>query len=263
MPISALDTEFLMHFIPYYLLNFWVFEEVGRGYGRTLYIEQYNMGRFAAFAWATLGLFRRHLPFVVTSKEQSPSQQAIRFLLPQIVILTVNAVAIPAGIGFYLYLRHLPLGGVVANVIWAWINLSLALAIVYFTLRRSSFLRKEYRFPISLPAKVRIGSNPAQYLTVDNISPSGCKLYGAFPTPPRPGEAVSGVIFLPAGPLPFRGHIAALLEVQSGEARYTKAIGCRFEWQEAKEKDYLKLFSVRLGLAVATACAHGARQHAD
>ena len=53
MPLTP-PPDFLLHFVPYYLLTLWTFEEVGRGYGRTLFVEQYNMARFAAFAWATL-----------------------------------------------------------------------------------------------------------------------------------------------------------------------------------------------------------------
>src|SRR5690242_13811822 len=68
MPLADITWVFLLHFIPFYLLTFWVFEEVGRGYGRSVTIEQYNMARFAAFIWATLGLVRRKIPFRVTAK---------------------------------------------------------------------------------------------------------------------------------------------------------------------------------------------------
>ena len=68
MPILQLDREFLMRFVPYYVLTFWVFEEVARGYGRTLLTEQYNMMRFAVFITATFGFFLRQLRFVVTPK---------------------------------------------------------------------------------------------------------------------------------------------------------------------------------------------------
>ena len=64
----ATTPDFLLHFVPYYVLTFWVFEEVGRGYGRSLIIEQYNMARFAAFAWATLAWFFPRMKFRVTAK---------------------------------------------------------------------------------------------------------------------------------------------------------------------------------------------------
>jgi len=54
LPLVTSTSQFLLHFGPYYFLTFWMFEEVSRGYGRTFFIEQYNMARFAAFAAATL-----------------------------------------------------------------------------------------------------------------------------------------------------------------------------------------------------------------
>ncbi|WP_126445162.1 glycosyltransferase [Sulfuricystis multivorans] len=242
MPINALGAEFLWHFLPYYLLNFWVFEEVGRGFGNTLYIEQYNMGRFAGFAWATLGLFRKRLSFIVTPKEIPPRQESLRLLMPQIVILVFNATAIPVGIALFLYWRHLPISGVVANVIWAAVNLSLALGIVLFSLRQSQFRRKEYRFPIPLPALVTLADGTSRYMTVDNISSNGCKLYGAFIEPPQVGDLVRGIIFLPAGRIPFIGEVTAQIEAGDEEERFVKAIGCRFVVQDWLYRDQLKLF---------------------
>src|SRR5512139_3308672 len=66
LPIHAGAIPFLLHFLPFYLLSFIMFEEVGRGYGGTFYIAQYNFARFAAFVWATLGLFMGRLRFRVT-----------------------------------------------------------------------------------------------------------------------------------------------------------------------------------------------------
>lgn len=242
MPINALGTEFLLHFIPYYLLNFWVFEEVGRGFGNTLYIEQYNMGRFAGFAWATLGLFRKRLPFFVTPKEQTPRRESLRLLTPQIMVLAFNTAAIPVGIGLFLYWHHLPVSGVVANVIWAAANLSLAWAIVVFSLKQSSFRRKEYRFPIPLPASVFLADDPARFMTVDDISSSGCRIYGSLGSPPRIGAPIRGIIYLPAGKIPFIGEITALIEGGKRDERYIKAIGCRFVVKEWRYRDQLKLF---------------------
>lgn len=242
MPINALGAEFLWHFIPYYLLNFWVFEEVGRGFGNTLYIEQYNMGRFAGFAWATLGLFRKRLSFFVTPKEQTPRSESLRLLTPQLVVLIFNAAAIPVGIALFLYWHHLPFSGVVANVVWAAVNLSLALAIVAFSLKQSRFRRKEYRFPIPLPANVSLADEPMRFMTVDDISSNGCRIYGNFVSPPPIGEAIRGIIYLPAGQIPFLGEITSHIEGGRQDQRYVKAIGCRFVVQDWRYRDQLKLF---------------------
>lgn len=242
MPISALGSEFLWHFIPYYLLNFWVFEEVGRGYGRTAYIEQYNMSRFAGFAWATLGVFNESLKFSVTPKGATSKQDTYRFIAPQFAVLLLNGVAIPLGIVFYFGRGHLPAEGMVVNIIWAAVNLLLAWLVVAFALHRSSFRRAEYRFPIPLPARVKIGGHLNGFVTVDNLSSSGCRMYGSFPTMLEQGARVEGALVFPSGALPFKGEIASRVEGQSPVGPYIKGFGCHFEWDDPKQHDALDLF---------------------
>lgn len=243
MPISTLGVEFFLHFLPYYLLSFWVFEELGRGYGRSLMIEQYNMGRFAAFAWATLALFKRKLRFSVTAKGVSSAREAYRFMVPQAVILGLNALAMPVGLVLFMaWEGHLPAPALVANLVWASINLSLALAVVLFTLDRAGRRRMEYRFPIPLPARIRIEGGPLLLATVDDISSSGCRLYGALPAELGIGTPLSGVISLPSGSLPFRARTAALIQSESSREPYIKAVGCKFLWEDEKERDAIKLF---------------------
>ena len=97
MPIAEVSWPFLAHFLPFYVLTFWVFEELGRGYGRSINTEQYNMARFATFVWATLGLVRRNLDFRVTAKHRIEGERARRWVGPQLAVLVLNAVAIPVG----------------------------------------------------------------------------------------------------------------------------------------------------------------------
>jgi cellulose synthase (UDP-forming) len=126
LPLLATTPEFLLHFLPYYLLTFWVFEEAGRGYGRSLFIEQYNMARFAAFAWATLALIFPRMKFRVTAKGAGASRSAIRFTAPQWAVLAINGLALPVGAAIYMWSEALPLQSLVANGLWACINAALA-----------------------------------------------------------------------------------------------------------------------------------------
>jgi hypothetical protein len=67
-----------------------LFEEVGRGYGRSMNIEQYNMARFAAFVRSTTGLVRRNLCFGVTPKLGADVALSRRWVLPQALIFMLN-----------------------------------------------------------------------------------------------------------------------------------------------------------------------------
>lgn len=243
MPISAINQEFLVRFIPYYLLSFLVFEEVGRGYGRILYIEQYNFSRFAAFAWSTLALFGTNKTFKVTNKNLTQKEVSRRFMAPQLIIVFLNFIAVPLGLFLFFYASYIPTEVLVANVMWASLNSGIALSLLVFTKNINKFQRGDYRFPIYLPAEIKIDS-ATSYVTVDNISSSGCKFYGALPPNAEVGKKISGNISLPGGILPFEGLIASkILSNPSDVAeRYVKGVGCNFAWPDEHSRDVLDAF---------------------
>ena len=248
MPITAINSEFLIRFIPYYLLNYFVFEELGRGYGKTLYIEQYNFARFAAFAYATLALFGANNKFAVTDKTLTPVEVNRRVLIPQKVVSIINLLAIPLGISLYYFYDYLPVEGVVANVIWASLNFGFAFSLFRFTSGINRFKRSNYRFPISLPAQIKQGEKII-YATVDNISSSGCKFYGAMPETLETGSELEGIIMLPSGELPFNGRVAAKITATLEDgSEYIKGIGCQFIWRTPHQQDQLDLFLYGSGL---------------
>lgn len=241
MPIQAGAVDFLIHFFPYYLLSFIVFEEVGRGYGGTLYIEQYNFARFAAFAWATLGLFVGKLRFSVTSKVRDQSGSSDRFFLPQLIILLLNTGAVPFGLIMSLNTHYLPLDAVSFNIFWAVINCTLAMLMFNFTRKTQVFLREEYRFPIPLPMVIHEGGATIQG-TIDNISISGCRIYALLPETARENHLLMGEIYLPSGRLPFEAIIKSEIAGQGGKQVFVKAVGCRFVWNQIEHRDALELF---------------------
>lgn len=242
MPIVAPAREFLVLFIPFFLLNFIVFEEVGRGYGRTATIEQYNMARFAAFAWSTLALVRRTLRFKVTSKDSVTALRSeTNSVSPQFVVAALNLIAIIVGLQFYKSRQHLPLDGLIANVVWAGVNLALATLVIRFTLIRTRFRRHDYRFPLPMPAVVSIGG-VRQAMVVDDISPAGCRIYGRFPESIGRGHAVSGELHVPGDTIAFNATVAALIPGQAGADRFTKALGLVFDWKDAGGRAELETF---------------------
>ncbi|WP_432723101.1 glycosyltransferase [Jeongeupia wiesaeckerbachi] len=243
-PISSFSEGFLIRFIPYIVLTFFMYEEISRGYGRSLMIEQYNFARFWAFAWATLAAFRGKLKFNVTSKEVTGSSYR-RFVMPQFLIMVLSIAAVPIGLTMYAYFGKLPLDSLIANTIWAVINGGLALLMLLFTRASSQSRRHEYRFPIPLPAQLHFPNGTTTYGTVDDISSSGFRLYAQLPDDVRSGTEVDGELYLPSGPLPIRANIAATIRAQSqrpDEPGYIKAIGCVFDWKSATERDRLDLF---------------------
>lgn len=222
LPLVSTMSQFLLHFVPYYLLTFWVFEEVGRGYGGVWYIEQYNMARFAAFAWATLAWCLPKLKFNVTQKS-SADQKAVRFSAAQMAVLGANLLAIPFGLVLYVHRHELPLAGLVANVVWAAMNCGLAIAVVRHVARVQRRGREYYRFPVPVAAQLDIGDCRIRG-TVEDLSAHGLRFCGGV----LPNVAVGGrfhaVLTLPDGPLALQGHVCGLTGRLGGNGGAT---GCR------------------------------------
>lgn len=241
-PIEANGMVFLAWFLPYYILSLLVFEEIGRGYGGLVYIAQYNFARFAAFAWATMGLFRKHLKFEVTSKSLSRNNALQWMFLPQFVAIVFNALAIPLAIVLAIMTEdHIRNDILMFNVVWSGLNVGLGIAIVSFTRKIGRFIRTDYRFPVPLPMKIHAGSS---YLpvTIDNLSSTGCRIYGKLPEGAKKGEVIHGKLALPSGDLPVKAQVITEINVTVGETTYLKAIGCRFLWGNPEDRNSLDLF---------------------
>lgn len=226
MPLVTGTADFLLHFVPYYLLTFWVFEEVGRGYGRSLFIEQYNMARFAAFAWATLAWLSPRLKFRVTPKG-GERQRTLQFTLPHWLVLGLNLGAIPVGIALYLLAAPLPFEGLVANTLWAGINGALALAVLSFTAVNQRHTRARYRFPVPVAGELVLADGTRIAGTVDDLSEAGLRFYGALPSQLAVGAPVTGQLWLPDGALALWGEVRSVVALP-GSPQVAKAVGVSF-----------------------------------
>lgn len=224
LPLVAGTPELVLHFVPYYVLTFWVFEEVGRGYGRSLFIEQYNMARFATFAWATLAWVFPRMKFKVTPKGAA-RKRALRLSLPQWLVLGLNLGAMPVGIALYFLASTLPLQGLITNLMWASFNGALAIAVLSFTAVRQRFTRTRYRFPVPVAGELTFADGSRAPGTIDDLSDTGLRFYGPLPENIQVGEAVSGSLALPDGLLPFNGDVRSLLGTDGGTAP-PRAVGC-------------------------------------
>ncbi len=241
MPIAAVDADFLIRFVPYFLLNYWVFEEVGRGYARSFLTEQYTMTRFAVFIASTFGLFLRKLRFVVTPKTMGQADATRRILWPQFLVLGANAVAIPAGIALYHQSGHLPVGALVANVLWAAMTAWIAALAIVHAIRVAKFRRREYRFPVPVPFRLDADQEDALALVTD-VSPAGCRLTGPGLRSLRVGDVIRGALVLPSGELRIQALARSRLDASDSDARGTVTVGCEFLWNSAEDQAELELF---------------------
>jgi len=241
MPVMQLNSEFLVRFVPYYVLTFWAFEEVARGYGRSLLTEQYNMIRFAVFITATFGFFMRKLRFAVTPKDMGQADATRRSLWPQYLVLGLNAVAIPVGILLHLRGSSLPTGALIANCLWAAATFGVAALAIRFSLRFASFRRREYRFPLPVPLRVSTSRGSVIGLASD-ISPMGFRLVGSPAAGVRVGDELRGELLLPRGQLPVLAVVRDLAQTTGRDGREPPPVGCEFRWESLANRNQLELF---------------------
>ena len=135
----------------------------------------------------------------------------------------------------------LPTGALIANIVWAAVNASLAQAVVGFSTRLAHFRRREYRFPIPVPALLEFSGSTPVIGVLDDVSGLGFKYYGRFPVDLQPGALLSGELDLPSGKLPFRAEVRTIIHA-SGSERHPKALGCEFHWARQSDEDELDAF---------------------
>ena len=209
MPMKADGMTFLMFFVPYMVMTLWMFEEVARGYGRTLMIEQYNMARFAAFAWATMAWFIPPNTFKVTRKGGRAEDGLLRLTSPQATVLALNVLGLVGGWLIFYLQPTIPTTALLVCSCWALVNASLALGVITFTQVTQRNRRNQYRFPVSLPARVKIGDNVVTG-TVDDLSERGLRFYGDIPAEVHRAMPLACALKLPEGEVTMVGEIRTL-----------------------------------------------------
>jgi len=194
------------------------------------------MARFASFAWSTLGLFRMRKRFGVTAKKLGERAHSLGFLLPQLAVVGLNALAIQVGIMLFYFTGHLPQDGMWANVVWASINTWLAVLVVRFTMKRGVNRRNEYRFAMPLAARL-----DGVMGTVDDLSPGGLSFYGVL-GPVSAGDRLPVTLYLPDGTLDAQLEVRTLMRAEDGGQTYVRAIGGVFRALPQPETQRIEQF---------------------
>ncbi len=223
MPVKAGFFELVIHLLPYIFLNYLLFEELARGYGQSLYIEQYNMSRYFAFALATLTLLtNKDLKFKVTDKEKLISSKK-KFLLPQLIVFYLNVFAIPVGVLSFYYLGHLPQDALFICLFWAVVNVMLSRSVINFSLNKSRSKRVDHRFSIPHVALLNVSKDSSNLVMVTNVSSSGCKLVGNLSFTPKENDIFLMDVYMPHQTLPLK---VCIKHVSFNESHHAYEMGC-------------------------------------
>ena len=235
LPLIWTGAEFLLYFLPWFASGLIVTELFGRGYAKTLWMEEYNLLRYFTFIRATLALvIPADWRFQVTSKQRTPRSEQTAKLMPQMLIAGVTGIALLAGALIQFTTAHLPVGAFWVNVLWAVFNAALALKALSFARRRSRQRRGAYRFPLPLPVRLAGADGITRTVIAEDVSSHGMSLRSGDAS--KVGDVVRGDIMLPQGPTPFSGRVVhRVADAGGGPA----SLGLNFAWGDRRDSDAL------------------------
>ncbi len=244
LPMRALDIVYLLHFIPYFTISLFAFNEMSRGYGGHIMLEQFSMGKFTTYISSLFGFLfsKRSKKFQVTPKGM-PSAAPYEYLFPQIIVFCISITAIAwALVHLLLQLRHDEFI-VAVNSLWALYNSGLGLAFYLYARRKLYQRRESFRIPDALPVLYTHSSNGEKvrrFAVADNLTKDGMSLFSIGEIPQA--ETLTIEIDLPGGEkieiegvkvheksIPVNGHMLcrsglkftkALIERQDTLSRY-------------------------------------------
>lgn len=150
-PIKALNAEFLLHFVPYFALSWWAYEEISGGFGKILLTEQYKMIMFYTYIKSLAGIFKnKRIRFSVTPKTEF-DKTTPAMVLPQIFIVSAGILSVGWAVYRLVFNGLSDWEWVTGSTFWVLFNTGIAGATIKFAHQKVQ-RRRAFRFPAHLPA---------------------------------------------------------------------------------------------------------------
>lgn len=155
LPMKALDVSYLAHFIPYFIISTFSFNEMARGYGGQLMLEQFSMGKYFTYLKSIWLFFlpKARSTFKVTPKGEGRTVP-FSFIIPQLVVLLASFIAILYGVIQLLIGQRSDDFVIAVNCFWAIYNSGLAVAILQYDYKKLFQRRNRYRIPDAIPCLI-------------------------------------------------------------------------------------------------------------
>lgn len=227
--MRALDVSYLLHFAPYFALSLYGFNEMTRGYGGYIILEQFSMGKFFIYIKTLFSFLlpKKKRGFKVTPKGEG-SFVPYRFIVPQVSVFIISIIAILWGLAAIL-LQERSDGFVVAvNSFWALFNSGLALAIIQYDYKKLIQRRESFRIPDAMLVEyipAYLEKSNSLLAVADNLTEKGLSLLAVGQIPA--GQDLRINILLPAKTLSVRGTVVQESSITVGQYRLTR-VGVRF-----------------------------------
>jgi cellulose synthase (UDP-forming) len=187
LPMQALDITYLMHFVPYYALALFAYNEMGRGYAGYILLEQFSMGKFVTYLESFFWLLQPRRPrrLKVTPKgERASSPHAL--LAPQILVAGGSVLGIVFALWMLLAGRRTDEFIIAVNSLWALFNSGLALAIILYARTKFEQRRGDFRLFDAVPVRVSWdegGSTAHRNAVAEDATETGLSIVAAGEIP--------------------------------------------------------------------------------
>jgi cellulose synthase (UDP-forming) len=243
LPMRALDVNYLMHFIPYFVISTIGFNEMARGYGGQIMLEQFSMGKFFTYINTLIIPFfpGKSKEFKVTPKRQQKKTRST-LIIPQMVVLLASIIAICWGlVELFVGLREDSFV-IAVNCFWALYNSGLALAIIQYDYKKLFQRRELFRVPDTIPAFYEFTNSekPIRRIAVaDDVTEDGLSLLVVGQVPI--GHELKINLMLPAKNLFLNGLVIQEKSI-TAEQYPVSALGIRYKDVPQEIRDELSRY---------------------
>jgi cellulose synthase (UDP-forming) len=241
LPMRALDVNYLIHFIPYFFLSTYGFNEMARGVGGQILLEQYSMAKFVTYLKTLVLPFipKKGKEFKVTPKGEE-GHAPISLIVPQFLVLLVSLGAMFWALVETLLDRRTDSFIVAVNSFWALYNSGLALAILNFDYRKLFQRRTAFRIPDTVLTFYRPlgekGDKDVNLAVAEDITEEGMAMIAVNQVPV--GKEFEVKLMIPKTPLLLRCQ-AVRERSLSVEQYQVSHIGLSFKNISQETKDVL------------------------
>ena len=246
LPMRALDVNYLLHFIPYFFLSTYGFNEMARGVGGQIMLEQYSMAKFVTYLKTMVIPFipKKSKAFEVTSKGAGDASRVPSILIiPPYLVTILSFAAMIWALVQTIFGQRSDTFIVAVNCFWALYNSGLALAVIHFDYKKLFQRRTTFRIPDIVLTDYRlIGETDnkdvnlavAEDITEDGMSMMAVNQVGV-------GKEFEVNLMLPKNPLTIK--CAAVRERSLSVSPYRiSQIGLRFINISQETKDILSKY---------------------
>ncbi|HEU4383772.1 MAG TPA: glycosyltransferase [Anaeromyxobacteraceae bacterium] len=227
LPMRALDAEYLLHFVPYFAISTWAFNEMARGVGGQVMLEQYSMAKYFTYLETLVIplIPGKGKVFKVTPKARVVGASGL--ILPQLAVFFSSLAATVWALASLLLGRRSDGFIVAVNSFWALYNSGLAATIVGFGSAKVRQRRAEFRVPETVVASFRPagdGSGAERFGVVEDLTPDGAGLVSVGQVPQGPIELS---LLLPRAALRLRCRVVRCRSARIGN-REALQLGLEF-----------------------------------